>query len=67
MHSPERSNKKVKQKPTTLPLIHSLPYVKDWIDSHPMKNNPEAFLFISLADSNFGEQLSECLIQTIYS
>lgn len=37
-----------KTKPRTLPLIFSLPYVKDWIDSHPMKNNPNAFLFISL-------------------
>lgn len=37
-----------KTKPRTLPLIFSLPYVKDWIDSHPMKNNSNAFLFISL-------------------
>jgi integrase len=48
-----------KTNPRTLPLIFSIPYVKDWIDSHPMRNNPNAFLFISLADSNYGEQLSE--------
>ena len=48
-----------KTRPRTLPLIFSLPYVKDWIDSHPMKNNPNAFLFISLADSNHGQKLSE--------
>jgi hypothetical protein len=51
----------------TLPLIHSLPYIKDWIDSHPMKNNPDAFLFISLADSNFGEQLSENALYKLYT
>ena len=50
---------KSKTKPRTLPLIFSLPYVKDWIDSHPLSTNPEAFLFISLADSNFGKRLSE--------
>jgi integrase len=48
-----------KTKLRTLPLIFSIPYVKDWIDSHPMANNPNAFLFISLADSHFGQQLSE--------
>ena len=58
---------KSKTKPRTLPLIHSLPYVKDWIDSHPMKNNPDAFLFISLADSNFGEQLSENALYKLYT
>ena len=42
-----------KTKPRTLPLIFSIPYVKGWIDSHPFANNPDALLFISLADSNF--------------
>lgn len=57
-----------KTKPRTLPLIFSIPYVKDWIDSHPTKaNNPNTFLFISLADSNFGEQLSENSLYKIYT
>jgi len=57
-----------KTKPRTLPLIFSIPYVKDWIDSHPTKaNNPNTFLFISLADSNFGEQLSENVLYKIYT
>jgi integrase len=55
-----------KTKPRTLPLIYSLPYVKDWIDSHPMKNNPDTFLFISLADFNFGEQLSGNALYKLY-
>ena len=32
-----------------------------------MKNNPDAFLFISLADSNFGEQLSENALYKQYT
>ena len=31
-----------KTKPRTLPLIESLPYVKDWISSHPRGGNPES-------------------------
>jgi len=56
-----------KTKPRTLPLIFSIPYIKDWIDSHPMLNNPNAFVFISLADSNYGEQLSENSLYKQYS
>ncbi len=50
--------KESKTRPRTVPLIFSIPYVKDWINSHPQVNNPNAFLFISLADSNFGEKFS---------
>ena len=49
---------KSKTRPRTLPLIFSIPYVKDLIDSHPFTNNPDAFLFVSLADRNIGERLS---------
>jgi integrase len=48
-----------KTKPRTIPLIFSIPYVKDWIDSHPMGGNPDALLFPSLADSNYGQRLTE--------
>ena len=58
---------KSKTKPRTLPLIFSLPYVKDWIDSHPLTNNPDAFLFISLADNNFGKRLSENALYKLYT
>ena len=57
---------KSKTKPRTLPLIFSIPYVKDWIDSHPLSNNPDAFLFVSLADSNFGKRLSENALYKLY-
>ena len=58
---------KSKTKPRTLPLIFSIPYVKDWIDSHPLTNNPDAFLFISLADNNFGKRLSENALYKLYT
>jgi integrase len=32
-----------KTKPRTLPLIFSIPYVKGWIDSYPLANNPDVF------------------------
>ena len=57
---------KSKTKPRTLPLIFSIPYVKDWIDSHPFANNPDAFLFVSHSDRNFGKRLSENALYKLY-
>jgi integrase/recombinase XerD len=31
-----------------LPLIHSIPYVKDWLDQHPQRGNPNAYFIASL-------------------
>ena len=56
-----------KTKPRTLSLIHSIPYVKEWLDSHPLSNNPDAFHFITLSDRNFGKRLSEQAIHKQYS
>lgn len=39
-----------------LQCIDSFPYLQRWLEKHPLKNNPNAFLFINL-DKNFGEQL----------
>lgn len=58
---------KSKTKPRTLPLIFSLPYVKEWLDSHPISNNPDAFLFVTLSDRNFGKILSEPAIRKQYT
>jgi integrase/recombinase XerD len=33
-----------------IPLISSIPYVKDWLDSHPQRGNPNAYLIPSLSD-----------------
>ena len=39
-----------------IPLINSIPYVKDIIDSHPMKNSPNAYLIYN--EKAFGRPLS---------
>jgi len=39
-----------------IPLINSIPYVKDLLDSHPMRNHPNAYLFYN--EKAFGKPLS---------
>jgi integrase len=31
-----------------IPLFSALPYIKDWLDSHPQRGNPNAFLIATL-------------------
>lgn len=40
-----------------IPLIDSLPYIKDWIDQHPRKNNPNAYFICSRDRTHFAQQL----------
>lgn len=42
----------------TLPLISSLPYLKEWLIVHPFSNNPDSKLFVSLGKANFGQPLT---------
>jgi integrase len=51
--------KESKTKPRTLPLIFSVPYIKEWIELHPFANNNNSWLFISLGDRSLGKQLTE--------
>jgi integrase/recombinase XerD len=39
-----------------IPLINSIPYIKDMLDSHPQKNNPNAYLIHS--ERVFGRRIS---------
>jgi integrase len=39
-----------------IPLINSVPYVKDMLDSHPQKNNPNAYLIYN--ERIFGRSIS---------
>jgi integrase len=43
-----------KTKSRTLPLIDSIPYVKEWIAEHPYRGNPDHLLFIALAVNHKG-------------
>jgi hypothetical protein len=36
---------------TEIPLINSIPYVKDWLDEHPQKGNPNAPLICGYGKS----------------
>jgi integrase/recombinase XerD len=49
----------------TLPLILSIPYVKDWIDDHPQRTNPNAHLFCGLK-RNIGRALTRYAIYDGY-
>ncbi|NIQ17155.1 MAG: hypothetical protein GTO02_23070, partial [Candidatus Dadabacteria bacterium] len=40
-----------------LEVIDSYPYVAEWLNQHPLKNNPEAFLFLNLGNLGKYEQL----------
>lgn len=40
----------------SIPLINSIPYVKDMLDSHPLRNNPNAYLLCS--EGAFGRGIS---------
>jgi hypothetical protein len=47
-----------KTKPRTLPIIDSLPYLKEWLQQHPTAGNRDSWLFVSLADANIGMKLN---------
>jgi len=41
----------------TIPLFACIPYLKDWLDEHPQRGNPNAMLFPSMSDKNFGRKM----------
>ena len=45
----------------SIPLFDSIPYMKDWINSHPQPGNPNALLFPSLSHRTFGRKLTKQL------
>jgi integrase/recombinase XerD len=49
----------------TIPLIVCIPYVKDWIDDHPQRSNPHAYLFCGLK-KNFGRALTRSTLYNTY-
>jgi integrase/recombinase XerD len=39
-----------------IPLIQSIPYIKDWLSNHPSRNNLNGPLFVSLGKNSMGRQ-----------
>ena len=50
----------------SIPLIQSIPYVKDWLSSHPSRNNSNSPLFVSLSKVSLHRQLSRSALDQIY-
>jgi integrase/recombinase XerD len=50
-----------------LPLIDSLPYIKQWLDHHPHRNNREAYFICSLNHKTFAQQLKLRGLQFMYA
>ena len=51
----------------SIPLFDSIPYMKDWINSHPQPGNPNALLFPSLSHRTFGRKLTSSSLGNTYS
>jgi integrase/recombinase XerD len=51
----------------SIPLIQSLPYIKDWLANHPSRNNPNSPVFVSLDKRSMGrKQLTITGLEQIY-
>jgi hypothetical protein len=49
-----------------IPLIQSIPYVKDWLSNHPSRNNLNSPLFVGLGRNSMRKQLSVSGLYGIY-
>ena len=49
-----------------IPLIQSIPYVKDWLSNHPARNNSNSPLFVGLGRNSLGKQLGATGLYGIY-
>jgi integrase len=50
-----------------IPLFSCIPYLKDWLDEHPQRGNPDAMLFPSMSDKSFGRKMVDSVgIRLVY-
>jgi integrase len=49
-----------------IPLIQSIPYLKDWLSDHPSRNNPNSPLFVGLGRNSMGRRLNSHGVYEIY-
>ncbi|MGH9964907.1 MAG: hypothetical protein ACRD5E_08795, partial [Nitrososphaeraceae archaeon] len=50
-----------------LPIIDSLPYIKDWLDHHPTRNNYNNYLICSMDRKNFAGHMTRFGIREMYT
>jgi integrase/recombinase XerD len=48
-----------------IPLIQSIPYIKEWLSNHPSRNNPKSPLFVNL-DNHSTRQLTHSGLYQMY-
>ncbi len=56
-----------KTRTRTLPLIISVPFLKEWLNEHPLRSNPKAPLFISTRADTFGKRIKRWPVYNQYS
>jgi integrase/recombinase XerD len=49
-----------------IPLISSIPYLKDWLDEHMQRGNPNAFLIPTFERRNYGRKMTVAGLNDIY-
>jgi integrase len=49
-----------------IPLIQSIPYIKEWLSNHSSRNNPNSPLFVGLGRNSIGKRLSTKGLYGIY-
>lgn len=49
-----------------IPLINSIPYIKDWLDEHPQKGNPNAALICGFGKS-LGRHIQTMTLDRVYT
>lgn len=50
-----------------LPLIDSLPYVKEWLDYHPQRNNPNAYFICTMFRNKVGGRMTRIGLLHIFT
>jgi hypothetical protein len=55
-----------KTRPRTLPLINSIPYLKEWLREHPTSDNHDSWLFVGGSHNNYFDRISEDGVRSRY-